>query len=501
MGSEHLSDIEPTKSQPLLSEVAPGVYFRMGNMDRGQCNGGYIIFDDYVIAIDAPSPEASAEMFNEVKELTDKPVRFLIITHGHWDHDGGIDEFIEKGVTVICSENQRKRYAADGKSGSYMGVADRFAMTNGRTIELFTNGTAHSSMDLFTYLPEEGVIFTGDSVVNSHSPWMGECDIQNWIDTLKNLEKLGIKTVCTGHGPMAGHEVLGKLAKYFTDLRDEVGYLISQGRTLQTTLDQIEVPAREVWLVDDSAFSDHVKAVYAQLTAELPVLQPGLMPNALVLIGDNYHPPAYIRPSLEIILQKIGMPARFIYDVTKLSARSLENVRLLIVLRDGMLWPEPGGDMVFWMTEDQEKAVAEFVDNGGGFLALHNATTLKCLDDRPTIYRDVLGSSYNGHGAGDEKFNVRVVKADHPVTAGVNDYAAVDERHAPIIHTDDITILLEAVSGDQTSVNGYVRTYGKGRICHLANGHNLDMLQAPDVQKLMINGALWCCCMEDGCET
>ncbi len=482
-----------SECSPNLTEVAPGVYFRMGNMDRGQCNGGYIVCDDYVIAIDAPNPEASTEMFDVVKKLSDKPLRFLIITHGHWDHDEGIDVFIDNDVTVLCSETLQERYFDDNKSGSYLGVADRLTITNDdRTIELFTTGTVHSTTDLFTFLPEEGVIFTGDSVVNAHCPWMGESDIQNWIDTLEALAKLQIKTVCVGHGQLAGHEVLGKLAGYFTALRDEVGYQISQGRTLETTLEQVEVPSREEWLVDETAFSDHVKAVYTQLTAELPELQPGLTPHALVLIGDYYHPPAYIPPSLKPVFQKIGMPARFIYDVTKLNARNLEGISLLVILRDGINWPEPGGERVFWMTEEQEKAIAEFVKSGGGFLALHNVTALK-PDEKPSIYRDVLGSSYNGHGPADEKFDVRVVKSDHPVTSGVKDYVAVDERHTPIIHTDDMTILLEAVNGDQVSVNGYVRTYGKGRICHLANGHNLEVLTNPEMQKLMTNAALWCC--------
>ncbi len=477
-----------------LSEVAPGVYFRLGDMGRGQCNGGYIVCDDYIVAIEAPNPEASAEMFDEVKELSDKPVRFLIVTHGHFDHDGGIGVFTEKDVTVICNEKLRKRYIEDSKSGSYIGVADQLALTNnGRTIELFTAGTVHSATDVFTFLPDEGVLFPGDSVVNAHSPWIGECDIQNWIDTLGDLDKLEIKTVCTGHGPAAGAEVLGKLASYFVNLRDEVGYQVAQGRTLETTLEQVEVFERKEWLVDDNAFVDHIKAVYIQLTAELPELEPGLMPHALVLIGDNYHPPNYIPPSLNPVLQKIGMPARFIYDVTKLNAKNLKGIRLLIILRDGMNWPEPGGENMFWLTEEQEEAIAEFVGNGGGFLALHNSTALKRLDDKPSLYRDVLGSSYNGHGPGDEKFDVKVVKTDHPVTAGVKDYVAVDERHTPIIHADDITLLVEAVSGDKTSVNGYVRTYGKGRVCHLANGHNLDVLQNPEMQKLMANAALWCC--------
>jgi glyoxylase-like metal-dependent hydrolase (beta-lactamase superfamily II)/type 1 glutamine amidotransferase len=485
MASERLSS---------LSEVAPGVYFRLGDMGRGQCNGGYIICDDYVVAIEAPNPEASAEMFDEVKKLSDKPVRFLIITHGHWDHDGGIDAFTEKDVTVICNENLRNRYIESNKFGSYIGVADRLILTdNGKSIVFFTTGTVHSNTDVFTLLPGRSVLFTGDSVVNVHRPWLGECDIQNWIDTLKFLDKLEVKTVCVGHGPVAGHEVLGNLANYLTNLRDEVGYQVAQGRTFEMTLQQVKAPARKEWLVDDNAFSDHVKAVYIQLTAELPELKPGLMPHALVLIGDHYHPPAYIPPSLEPVFQKIGMPAQFIYDVTKLNARNLKGIRLLVILRDGMNWPEPGGKNVFWMTEEQEKAIAEFVSNGGGFLSLHNSTALRRLDDKPSLYRDVLGSSYNGHGPGDEKFNVRVVNSDHPITRGVKDYVAVDERHTPIIHADDITLLMEAVSGDKTSVNGYVRTYGKGRVCHLANGHNLEVLTNPEMQKLMANAALWCC--------
>jgi len=476
-----------------LSEVAPGVYFRTGNMERGQCNGGYIICDDYVLAIDAPNPEASVEMLDEAKRLFDKPVRFLVITHGHWDHDVGIDVFTEKGITVICNEKLRKIYVEDNKPGNYIGVVDRLTLTdNGKTIGFFTANTVHSATDLFTYLPEEGVIFTGDSVVNQHRPWMGECDIQNWIDTLETLDKLGIKTVCTGHGPVAGPDVFGRLANYFVNLRDEVGYQIAQGRTLETTLEQIEVPSRKEWLAEGDDFKAHIESVYAQLTSELPELQPGLMPHALILIGDNHHPPGYIPPSLKPVLEKIGMPARFIYDVTKLNARNLQGMRLLIILRDGMNRPEPGGEAVFWLTEEQEKAISDFVKNGGGFLSLHNSTALKRLDDKPSLYRDVLGSSYNGHGPGDEKFDVRVVNSDHPITAGVNDYVAVDERHTPIIHADDITLLMEAVSGDKTSVNGYVRTYGKGRVCHLANGHNLEVLQNPEMQKLMANGALWC---------
>jgi hypothetical protein len=326
--------------------------------------------------------------------------------------------------------------------------------------------------------------------------WMGECDIWNWIETLKKLKSLGLKFVCPGHGPVVGPENLDKLGSHLTAIRDEVGYQISQGRSFEKTLETVKIATQKDWTPDDNAFKDQIKAVYDQLTSDPPVIEDSIKPHALILIGDHYHPPFYIPPSLEPVFNKIGMPFRFIYDVTKLNAENLKGVRLLVILRDGMTWPENDKDMFFWMTEDQEKAVNDFVKNGGGFLALHNCTALKRLDEIRSVYRDVLGSSYNGHGPGDEKFDVKVINKNHPITNGVKDYVAVDERHTPIIHANDITILTEAVNGDQKSVNGYIRTYGKGRICHLANGHNLEVLTNPEMQKLMINGALWCIGLE-----
>ncbi|MEI6915142.1 MAG: ThuA domain-containing protein [Armatimonadota bacterium] len=144
------------------------------------------------------------------------------------------------------------------------------------------------------------------------------------------------------------------------------------------------------------------------------------------------------------------------------------------------------------MTDQQEQVLADFVGGGCGFLALHNSTALRCIDDTPTLYRDVLGSSYSGHGPADEHFEVRIEDAGHFVAAGVKDYPAVDERHWPVMHTDDATILTRAYSDTGTSVNGYVRTYGKGRVCYLANGHTAEMLGCDSMQTLMNNATRWC---------
>jgi len=484
-----------------LKEVAPGVFFRLGDVERGQSNGGFIVCNDYVIAVDAPNAEAVAEMYAEAGKISDKPVKFVVITHGHWDHHGGLKAFLAKGVTVIAHEKLCAEYVASKLQGTFIGVSDRLVLSGGgRTIEVISHGTAHSPTDTFVYLPAEGVLFTGDAVVSMASMWLGDSDIENWIQTIGKLRGLSAKTVCPGHGALGGPELLDKHEAYLLRLRDEVAFQVVQGRSYETTLEQVKLPENKDWGVEGS-LKEHVKAAYAQLTADLPEAQFSITPRALVLIGDHYHPPAYIRPPLESVFAGIGMPVQFIYDVTKLNAANLKGVRLLVVLRDGMIWPnptkeKPEGEAVWWMTDEQEKAIVDFVAKGGGYLALHNVTALRRIDANVCAYRDMLGSSYAGHGAGDEKFAVRVAAPDHPVTAGVKDYTASDERHNPTIHAKDITLLMQAVSGGNTSANGYVRIHGKGRVCHLANGHNREMLDLPDVQRLMANAALWCCGIE-----
>jgi len=479
-----------------VSEVAPGVYFRFGDIERGQANGGYIVCKDFVVAVEAPNAEAAAEMLAEVEELTDKPVRYLIITHGHWDHDGGVDVFARAGVTVIVHEELRRRYVQQEKEGVFVGVSNRLALSEGaRAIEVFTLGRAHSPTDIFIYLPHEGVIYTGDAVVNTTAAWFGDSNVENWIRACRTLSELKVTTVCPGHGRSGGPGLITAFLDYLVKLRDETAYQLSQGRSLELTLQKVRVPGQERFC-GEGAFADHVKATYAQLTADPVVKGLPAVPRALVLIGDHYHPPGYIRPPLESVFDRLGMPATFIYDVTKLTAENLEGASLLVVLRDGMIWPNGDAEPEWWLSAKQVDALERFVRGGGGYLALHNATALQRLGPEATRYRDLLGSSYNGHGAADEKFTVRVVGAGHPVTRGVRDFEAVDERHRPVMHADDAKILLEAVSGGQKSVSGYAREFGRGRVCHLANGHNREILENPQVQKLLENAVLWCCGLE-----
>jgi len=212
-------------------------------------------------------------------------------------------------------------------------------------------------------------------------------------------------------------------------------------------------------------------------------------PRALALVGDRYHSPVYIRDGLIQAMVRENIPTTFIEEVSELNARSLANHQLLIILRDGMNWPD-GHDKppVKWMTDEQQQAVWDFVDNGGGFLALHNS---QGIYPPGGLYYKLFGGDYGGHPK-PYVFTVRVENKDHPITAGVEDFEIYDEQHTVKYYLDKEHLLLRTIARDNLAApGGWWREMGKGRFCYLSPGHTPDALNHPMMQRLIRNAANW----------
>ena len=69
-----------------VQELAPGVYFHQGNLDKGHCNQGWVVFKNFVLVIDGNFPEGAEEVIAKIRSMTDKPIRFAFDTHHHGDH-------------------------------------------------------------------------------------------------------------------------------------------------------------------------------------------------------------------------------------------------------------------------------------------------------------------------------------------------------------------------------------------------------------------------------
>jgi hypothetical protein len=237
--------------------------------------------------------------------------------------------------------------------------------------------------------------------------------------------------------------------------------------------------------------------------------------TAFALIGDRYHNSDYIRTGLGKTLGKdLGVSIDFCDEVKRLDAEELRGYKLLIMLRDGMLWPEgyadarPGTTIVseppvpkidsqplYWITPAQGKAVKEFVAGGGAALFYHNVTYISPHNDD---FRDVLGAVTQGHPPL-RPFKVKVVNKDHPITRGVSDFVVTDEQHFMTYQKDPKYLLLQSVNEDGLTYRdlgascaaGWAYDYGKGRVCYLAPGHVMTALWNPEYEKLQKNAVRW----------
>lgn len=245
--------------------------------------------------------------------------------------------------------------------------------------------------------------------------------------------------------------------------------------------------------------------------------------TAFALIGDRYHNSDYIRTGLGKTLGKdLGLSIDFSDEITLLRSSHLKNYKLLIILRDGMLWPDGytdessnagyvhtgspqivsdpplphwEGQPAYWITPEEGKAVKEFAQNGGGVLFYHNVTYISPHNDD---FRDVLGAVTEGHPP-IRPFKVKIVNKDHPVTRGVNDFIVTDEQHFMKYEKDPKYLLMQSVNEDgltwrdfgRSSAAGWAYDYGKGRVCYLAPGHMISALWNPEYEKLQKNAARW----------
>ena len=102
--------------------LAEGVYYHNGILEEANyknqgfiSNIGLIIGDESVLVIDSgPSKKIARRIINKIKSISDKPVKYLIITHRHFDHAFGIEAFKEEGTKIYFSEEEFFFFKRDG---------------------------------------------------------------------------------------------------------------------------------------------------------------------------------------------------------------------------------------------------------------------------------------------------------------------------------------------------------------------------------------------------
>jgi cyclase len=258
-----------------FQQIAAGVYSAIGTgaMNVGSNSAVIVNRDDIVIVDSHISPASARAMVAELKAISDKPVRFLVNTHFHYDHTNG-NQVFGPSVDIIGHEFTRaKMSAADYKRTGLLGdlaaglpkqlddvraraaaeqdaaakarldqqlrvqtafsdalnelkptppnvtIDDRMTIVRGdREMRLLYLGHGHTGGDLVVYLPKERVLCSGDLLVNGIANLV-DGYVDEWPATLEKLKALDFEDVIPGHGePFKGKERIGYFQDYLKDL-------------------------------------------------------------------------------------------------------------------------------------------------------------------------------------------------------------------------------------------------------------------------------------------
>ena len=291
-----------------VDRVAPDVFFHAGDLTSDNapavCNNGWVIFDDYVLVIDANYPAGAKLMISKIRAMTDKPIRFAFDTHHHGDHAYGNQIYVDNGAVPVAHtgvlEEMRRL-----ETGYYGGKPGRWEESAGsrkdlagtrlkppsvlfpkelyfddgkHRVELIHLGVAHTRGDAVAWLPKEKILFTGDVCVNGPYNFVGDGDTVKWVATLEAAKKLGAQTICTGHGPRSVSSVLDDQQMFFKVLQDQVHSKLTSGAP-EDAKGQIEAIRRSMkanaqvarYVSDpgkEDGFPSQVQKVYEELTGK-----------------------------------------------------------------------------------------------------------------------------------------------------------------------------------------------------------------------------------------
>ncbi|MBL8796349.1 MAG: MBL fold metallo-hydrolase [Planctomycetia bacterium] len=280
-----------------VKEIAPGVFFRYSSISAtdpkvkfGGSNHTWVVFDDYVVVVDANFPEGAEECIAAIKKTTDKPIRYVLDTHYHGDHAYGNAVFVQAGASIVaqlnCSkwlrEKGAKEFADAGKGpNGRKDVADstlkipsvvfndKLVLDDGKQrVEFLHLGHAHTAGDAFAYLPKHKILCTGDACVNGAFNFMGHSDSASWIKVLERAQQLDVKLVAPGHGLPAGKELLETQKRYFVELRKQVQQGIAANLELADIQKKIDMPWYKEW-TGTAPSPANVEHVYKELTGAI----------------------------------------------------------------------------------------------------------------------------------------------------------------------------------------------------------------------------------------
>jgi cyclase len=258
---------------------------------RAISNSAAVVLDDGVLLFDSHmTPELVEEARADLKPLTDKPVRYVVNSHYHWDHTGGNWAYAKdvEIITHLATREHLLKYYAELPTELPKEIAEeeqqvqqetdpaarqrllaylrmdrdllarvaggarapvptltfdsKVVLDRGRRVEIYFLGRGHTDGDTVVYLPAEKIALLGDLLFTKALPNIRDGYTKEWIATLEKVLALGATRFLPGHGPLSTADDVREMIAYLVWLRGAVEPYVKSGRSLDDVKRGVVLP-------------------------------------------------------------------------------------------------------------------------------------------------------------------------------------------------------------------------------------------------------------------
>jgi glyoxylase-like metal-dependent hydrolase (beta-lactamase superfamily II) len=234
------------------------VYAVLGDTGRGvegRPNAGFVVTSDGVVVIDAlASPRQGEQLVRTIRQVTNRPIAWLVLTHHHPDHHFGAVVLRRAGARVIAHPDKRVLASEGGEDAliadwvrvvgldalrgfEFADGPDRPVTTSdtlrpgGKTIVIAHPGAGHSPGDLVVWLPEERVLFAGDVLVEDGVSMVVDGNSGELLRVLDAIAGMDPRIVVPGHGAIPDRPagLVRRTRAYITGVQAEMRSAVEKG--------------------------------------------------------------------------------------------------------------------------------------------------------------------------------------------------------------------------------------------------------------------------------
>mgnify|MGYP001370766452 CR=1 FL=1 len=212
----------------------------------------FIVTDDGVIATDPINPDVAEAYMGEIRKVTNKPIRYLVYSHQHWDHVRGGQIFKDVGAVVVshqkCINYFHREPHPDVVMPDFTFEGPRYDLElGGRTLELHYFGRNHGECLIVMRITDINAIFLVDLVtpygVSGGSGLINDFYPTDWIRSLKEIEAMKFDFMIGGHGPpTAPPWAIRERREYLEALMAAVRFEMEKGTPSSNVANSIRLP-------------------------------------------------------------------------------------------------------------------------------------------------------------------------------------------------------------------------------------------------------------------